>query len=57
MARVRDHVMPAYLAIGPSGAFALALMRKSLDDAARAMMEQDVATMIRCLQELRGFDT
>lgn len=32
MARVRDHVMPAYLDIGPSGAFALAFMRADLDD-------------------------
>lgn len=34
MTRVRDQVMPAYQEIGASGAFALTLMRRDLDEAA-----------------------
>ena len=55
MARVRDTLMPAYIAIGPAGAFALALMRKALDDAARAMIEGDVVAMLRAYEDLKGF--
>jgi len=55
MARIRDVVMPAYQSIGPAGGFALALMRKDLDDAAKAMMEGDTVEMIRLLQELRDY--
>lgn len=55
MARVRDVVIPPYVDIGPAGAFALALMRRDLDDAAKAMMEGDVVEMIRCLRELQGW--
>lgn len=57
MARVRDQVMPAYQEIGPPGAFALAMMRHSLDRAAKAMAEGDVVAMIRCLEDLRGYST
>lgn len=56
IARVRDHVMPAYQEIGPPGLFALALMRSALDRAARAMVEGDVVAMIATLEELRGFE-
>lgn len=57
MARVRDEVMPAYVAIGPPGAFALAMMRADLDLAAKAMMAGDVVTMIRVYESLKGFNT
>lgn len=55
MARIRDDVMPAYIAIGPSGAFALAMMRRDLDAAAKAMAEGDTVAMIRMLESLRGY--
>ena len=57
MARVRDRVMPAYLRVGPMGGFALAFMRRDLDEAARAMAEGDVVGMIQALHALRGYDT
>lgn len=55
MARVRDVVMPAYQEIGPVGAFGLAMMRHSLDNAARAMAAGDLVAMIRALEDLRGY--
>lgn len=57
MARVRDEVMPAYVAIGSPGAFALALMRAELDLATKAIMEGDTVQMIRCFESLKGFKT
>lgn len=57
IARVRDQVMPAYIAIGPPGAFALAMMRQSMDAASKAMIEGDTVAMIRAYEELRGFET
>jgi len=55
MARVRDHVMPAYVETGASGAFALAMMRRALDDAAKAMIEGDTLEMLRAYAALKGF--
>lgn len=57
MARVRDDVIPAYLAIGPAGTFAITWMRKALDDAAKAMAEGDVVAMMRAYEELKGAKT
>ena len=57
MARVRDVVMPAYQAIGPSGAFALAFMRRDLDLAAKALAEGDVIAMLRVYESLKGYET
>jgi hypothetical protein len=57
MARVRDDVMPAYIASGPVGTFALTFMRRDLDAAARAMIEGDVVAMLRCYQKLAEYDT
>lgn len=57
MARVRDDVMPAYIEIGPSGAFALAMMRADLDAAAKALAEGDVVEMIRVYESLKGYST
>lgn len=42
MARVRDEVMPSYLAIGDAGKPALFLMRVALDDAARSAVAADL---------------
>lgn len=56
MARVRDQVMPAYVSIGPAGAFALVMIRAALDEAARSMAEGDVAAMIRAYEALKGFN-
>lgn len=53
MARVRDHVLPHYLAIGPAGAFGAAFIRQDLDAAARAMAEGDVVAMIRSYEKLK----
>jgi hypothetical protein len=57
MARVRDEVIPAYLSIGPAGAFALTMMRSTLDAAAKAMVEGDVVRMLRLYWQLQGFKT
>lgn len=57
MARVRDEVMPDYLECGPGGAFALAMMRRDLDEAARALAEGDVVAMIRVYGSLKGYRT
>ena len=55
MARVRDELIPIYQSIGVAGSFALILMRKALDDAAKALAEGDVIAMIRVYQELKDF--
>jgi hypothetical protein len=55
MAYVRDTVMPAYVEIGPAGAFALAFMRRDLDAAAQAMAEGDLAGMIAAYQALKEY--
>jgi hypothetical protein len=55
MARVRDEILPLYVEIGPPGIFAATMMRKDLDDAARAMIEGDTVEMIRVYQSLIGW--
>jgi hypothetical protein len=55
MARVRDEVMPAYVEIGPPGFLALAMMRRDLDLAAKALAEGDTVAMLRAYEALRGF--
>jgi hypothetical protein len=57
MTRVRDEVMPAYVEIGPAGGFALTLMRRDLDEAARALAEGDAIACLRLHQSLKGFHT
>jgi len=54
MTRVRDKVLPHYTP-EVNGQFAAALMRKALDDAARAMVEGDTVAMLRCYEDLKGF--
>jgi hypothetical protein len=56
MARVRDVVIPPYIEIGPAGGIALALMRRDLDAAAKAMAEGDTVEMIRCLEALKSWE-
>lgn len=61
IARVRDEVMPQYLALrgvpGVSVEPALYLMRASLDAAAKAMAEGDAVAMLRCYNDLKGYTT
>lgn len=57
MARVRDEVMPAYQSIGPAGTFALTMMRRDLDAAAKAMAEGDTVAMLRVYESLKGYET
>lgn len=57
IARVRDQVMPAYIAIGAQGSFALAMMRTSLDAAIKALAEGDVVAMMRAYEDLKGYET
>lgn len=56
MARVRDEVLPAYLEIGVAGLPAAALMRATLDAAARAIAEGDLVAMIQEYENLQGFE-
>lgn len=55
MARVRDKILPAYLEIGPSGAFAASMMRQDLDAAAKAMIEGDVVKMVQVYESLKEY--
>lgn len=55
MRRVRDDLLPMYLEIGPNGAFAAAGMRRDLDEATRALAEQDTAAMLRIYEKLKGW--
>ena len=61
MARVRDEVMPQYLAVrripGVNVEWVLTRMRASLDRAAKAMAEGDVVAMLRAYQDLKGYTT
>jgi hypothetical protein len=53
IARVRDNVLPPYLEIGPAGGFAVAMMRRDLDLASKAMIEGDLPAMIAVYQSLK----
>lgn len=53
MARVRDEVLPEYVAIGAPGMIAAAFMRKYLNEAAKAMAEGDTVAMIGVYQKLK----
>jgi len=56
MARVRDVVLPTYLAI-PEGIFAATMMRHDLDLAAKAMIEGDLPAMIAAYQSLKEWQS
>jgi len=55
MTRIRDVVMPAYRDIGPAGGFALAMMRRDLDIAAKAMAEGDLPGTISAYKALQDY--
>lgn len=57
MARVRDEVMPAYIAIGAPGLIALTMMRADLDAAAKTLAEGDIPAMISAYESLKGYNT
>lgn len=57
MARVRDQIIPAYRAIGAAGIFALVMMQRDLDAAAKALAEGDVIAMLQAYASLKGYDT
>lgn len=57
IARVRDEVLPEYLALeGAPGVFvgfAVGMIRKALDQASKAMIEGDLPGMIAAYNELK----
>lgn len=53
MARVRDHVLPHYVELGPVGMFGAAMIRGDLDRAAQALAEGDLVGMISAYEALR----
>lgn len=53
MARVRDEILPQYVAIGPAGMFGATMIRRDLDEAARAMAAGDTVAMLRIYQTLK----
>lgn len=55
MSRVRDELIPQYQSIGPASAFAVTMMRNSLDRAAVAMAEGDLPAMIVAYRELQDY--
>ena len=57
MARERDHVLPAYDAIGRPGIFAAVMIRRDLDAAAKALAEGDVVQMLRLYKSLKETNT
>jgi hypothetical protein len=52
--RVRE-LIPLYLAIGPAGSFAIAMMNDALRRAEIAAAGGDVIAMLQVYEELRGF--
>ena len=57
IARVRDHVLPHYLEIGPAGFFGATMIRADLDAAVKALAEGDVVAMVRCYQTLKEIES
>lgn len=55
MARIRDDVIPAYESIGPAGGLAIAMMKRDLDSAARALASGDAVEMLRAYAELKEY--
>jgi hypothetical protein len=56
VARVRDEVLPVYLALGGPGMAAVTMMRAELDAASKAMIEGDVVAMLLIYQKLKGWE-
>jgi len=55
MKSIREVYIPAYQSIGPSGAFAIAMMNRALTKAEKAMAEGDAVAMIDAYRELCEF--
>ena len=55
MSRVRDDVLPQYLAVGATGLPAVTMMRLELERAAAVMVGGDVVGMIGSLRGLRSW--
>lgn len=55
VAEMREEYIPAYLSIGPTGAFGVAMMRTAIQRAEQAIATMDTVEMVRSLQELRDF--
>jgi hypothetical protein len=55
MARVRDEILPEYVALGFRGQFAAAFMRADLDAAAKALAEGDTVRMMQVYESLKGY--
>jgi hypothetical protein len=53
MARVRDEILPLYQQIGPPGMFGAMMIQTDLNNAARALAEQDTVEMLRIYQVLK----
>lgn len=56
--RVRDEVMPGFLALGRAGDNAVRNMRRQLDGAMRALLQRDrdrAATLLAALRAQRSF--
>jgi hypothetical protein len=56
VARVRDEVLPVYLALGSLGMAGVTMMRAELDAASKAMIEGDVVAMLLIYQKLKGWE-
>lgn len=57
IARVRDEVIPAYVAIGPAGSWAIGCMRRDLAAGEAAIGEGDAVAMLKQLALLREYHT
>lgn len=56
IARVRDEVLPEYVAVGPGGMFAASLMRRDIRDAELAISMGDTVEMIRVYERLKKWE-
>lgn len=52
--RVRE-LIPLYKAIGPAGAFGLAMIKRALSNAERAAISGDILAIMQAYEELRSF--
>lgn len=55
MAEIRDIYIPACERVGPAGQFAIAMMKRDLDRAARALAAGDVVEMLAVYRELEEY--
>lgn len=55
MAEIRDIYIPAYERVGPAGQFAIAMMKRDLDRAARALAAGDAVEMLVVYRKLEEY--